>query len=137
MEIHPDFPLPDVDDPIMKPFWDGCRAGVLLQQRDRVSGKLHWPPKPQYWKGGERLEWFRCSGRGAVFTYVVAHEPFLPAFAHMLPHIMVVVQLDEGARIVGYMRNCKPEEMSFDMRVQVAFEPLTARVTLPIWEPAP
>ena len=135
MPIHPDYPLPDVDDPVMKPFWDGARSHKLLQQRDRQTGLLHWPPKPLYWKGGDRLEWFEASGRGEVFTYVVAYQPFLPAFEDKLPHIMVVVQLDEGARIVGYMRNCTPEEMSFGMRVRVAFEELTERATLPIWEP--
>lgn len=135
MKLHPDYPLPDVDDPVMKPFWVGCRAGELRQQRDRVTGKLHWPPKPQYWKGGDRLEWFVASGRGEVFSYVVGYEPFLPAFQHMLPHIMVVVQLAEGARIVGYMKGCSPADMRFGMPVRVAFERLTDRVTLPVWEP--
>jgi len=135
MALHPDFPLPDVDDPVMKPFWEGARAHKLMQQRDREGGKLHWPPKPMYWKGGERLEWIEVSGRGEVFTYVVAYEPFLPAFQDKLPHIMVVVQLAEGARIVGYMKNCTPEEMRFGMRVRVAFDDLTERVTLPVWEP--
>lgn len=135
MAIHPDYPLPDVDDPVMKPFWDGARDHRLLQQRDRETGAVHWPPKPMYWKGGGRLEWFEASGRGEVYTYVVAYEPFLPAFQDRLPHIMLVVQLDEGARIVGYMRNCTPEQMSFGMRVRVAFEDLTERATLPIWEP--
>lgn len=135
MAMHPDYPLPDVDDPVMAPFWNGAREHKLLQQRDRQTGKVHWPPKPMYWKGGERLEWFEASGRGEVYTYVVAYKPFLPAFESMLPHIMVVVQLDEGARIVGYMKNCAPEDMRFGMRVRVAFEDLTDRVSLPIWEP--
>ena len=46
--------------------------------------------------------------------------------------IDVVVQLAEGARIVGYMKNCTPEEMRFGMRVRVAFDDLTERVTLPV-----
>lgn len=135
MPIHPDYPLPDVDDPIMQPFWAGAHEHKLLMQRETASGKTVWPPKPMYWKGGGRLEWFEASGRGEVYTYVVAHAPFLPALEHLLPHIMVVVQLDEGARIVGYMKNCKPEEMSFGMRVRVVFEDLTDRATLPVWEP--
>lgn len=133
--LHPDYPLPDLEDPIMRPFWDGAREGRLLQQRDRLSGDVHWPPKPLYWKGGERLEWFPASGRGQVYTWVVAHEPFLPAFHHLLPLVLVIVQLDEGARLVGYMINCRPEEMAFGMRVRVAFRRLTERVTLPVWEP--
>jgi uncharacterized OB-fold protein len=133
--IHPDYPLPDVDDPVMRPFWDGARDGRLMQQRDRVTGAVVWPPKPLYWKGGDRLSWFEASGMGRVHTWVVALEPFLPAMRHLLPHIMVVVELSEGARIVGHMVQCAPEEMRFDMPVRVVFKRLTERVTLPVWRP--
>lgn len=133
--LHPDYPLPDVDDPVMRPFWEGARAGQLMQQREPATGVVHWPPKPMYWKGGGRLDWFAASGRGEVYTYVVGHEPFLPAFRPLLPHIMVVVQLAEGPRIVGYMVNTKPEEMAFGLKVRVVFRRLTDRVTLPVWEP--
>jgi len=133
--LHSDYPLPDITDPVMQPFWDGARAGKLMQQRDRHTGEIHWPPKPLYWKGGERLEWFEASGRGTIHTYVIGYEPFLPAFHHLLPHIMVVVQLAEGPRIVGHMINCRPEQMAFGMLVRVAFKRLTERVTLPVWEP--
>jgi hypothetical protein len=133
--LHPDYPLPDVDDPVMRPFWDGARDGRLMQQRDRLTGGVVWPPKPLYWKGGGRLEWFEARGTGRVHTWVVAHEPFLPAMRHLLPHIMVVVELAEGSRIVGHMVRCAPDEMRFGMPVHVVFKRLTDRVTLPIWTP--
>jgi uncharacterized OB-fold protein len=133
--LHPDYPLPDVDDLVMRPFWEGAREGRLMQQRDRVTGATVWPPKPLYWKGGDRLEWFEARGTGRVHTYVVAHEPFLPALHHLLPHIMVVVELDEGARIVGHMVRCTPDAMRFGLPVRVVFKRLTDRVTLPVWEP--
>ena len=60
-----------------------------------------------------------------VYTYVVGYEPFLPAFKHLLPHIMVVVQLAEGPRLVGYMVDCTPEAMRFGMPVRVVFKRLT------------
>lgn len=132
--LHPDYPLPGLDDGVVRPFWDGAREGKLILQRDRQTGEVHWPPKPAYWKGG-RLEYFAAGGRGAVYTYVVGMEPFLPAFQHLLPHIMVVVQLAEGPRIVGHMVQCTPEEMRFGMPVRVVFKRLTDRVTLPVWEP--
>src|SRR5262249_20850326 len=133
--LHPDYPLPDVDDPVMQPFWDGARAGGLMQQRDVTTGEVVWPPKPPYWKGGGRLEWFEARGTGRVHTWVVAHEPFLPAMRHLLPHIMVVVTLAEGPRIVGHMVRCPPEAMQFEMPVRVVFKRLSDRVTLPVWEP--
>lgn len=133
--LHPDHPLPDTADPVMAPFWSGCREQRLRVQRDRETGAFHWPPKPGYWKGG-RLEWVEACGRGEVYTYVVGYEPFLPAFKDRLPHIMVVVQLAEGPRLVGYMVNASPEQMRFGLPVRVVFERLTDDVTLPVWEPA-
>jgi len=133
MTLHPDYPLPDTDDPVMKPFWDGCKQGKLLLQHEKRNGVVHWPPKPAYWKG-DKLAWFEASGRGEIYSYVVALEPHLPAFKHLLPLIIVLVELEEGPRLVGYMVNCKPEQMRFGMKVRAAFKKLTDDVTLPVWE---
>ena len=70
-----------------------------------------------------------------MYSYVVAYEPFLPAFKELLPHIMVLVQLDEGPRLVGYMVDCTPAQMQFGMQVRVVYKQLTDEVTLPVWEP--
>jgi hypothetical protein len=132
--MHPDYPLPDVEHPVTAPFWEGCRQEKLLIQRDHLTGRWHWPPKPAYWKG-DRLRWAETSGQGRVYTWVVGHEPFLPAFRELLPHVMVVVELEEGPRLVGYMVSCPPEEMRLDLPVRVTYRRLTERVTLPVWRP--
>ena len=134
--LHPDYPLPDVDDPLTKPFWDGCRAGELRIQRDGASGVHHWPPKPAGFRGG-RLAWVAASGRGTIFSFVVAHEPFLPALRHLLPLVLVLVELEEGPRLVGYMVGCTPRDVRFGLPVRVRFKVLNDRVTLPVWEPDP
>jgi uncharacterized OB-fold protein len=133
--LHPDYPLPDVEHPVTGPFWEGCRSHRLLVQREKGTTIYHWPPKPGYWKGG-RLEWVEASGRGTVYSYVVGQEPFLPAFRHLLPLVMVLVELEEGPRLVGYMVRCTPEQMRIGMPVRIAFKRLTDRVTLPVWQPA-
>ena len=79
-----------------------------------------------YWKGGNRLQWFEASGRGEVYTYVVAYPPFLPALEHLLPHIMVVVQLDEGPRMMTNVVGCAPDDVKIGMAVQVEFEVVDA-----------
>jgi uncharacterized OB-fold protein len=135
MTLHPDYPLPDTTDPVMAPFWNGCREHRLLIQREAATGAVHWPPKPAYWQHRD-LEWVEASGRGTVYSYVIGYEPFLPAFRDLLPHIMVVVELVEGPRLVGYMVNCRPEQMQFGMPVRAVFKELTGDVTLPVWEPA-
>ncbi|MDG2303602.1 MAG: OB-fold domain-containing protein [Candidatus Binatia bacterium] len=132
--LHPDYPLPDVEHPVTAPFWVGCRERKLMIQRDEETGAYHWPPKPAYWKG-DRLRWVETSGRGEVYSWVIGSEPFLPAFEHLLPLIMVVTELEEGPRLVGYMVSCTVEEMRLGLPVQVVYEPLTAEVTLPVWAP--
>jgi uncharacterized OB-fold protein len=134
--VHPDYPLPDVDDPVMRPFWDGARDGRLMLQRETTTGRAVWPPKPMYWKGGGRLDWFQASGRGRIFSYVVAHAPFLPALEHLLPLVLILVEVEEGPRLVGYLVNGRPEDVRFEMPVRVVFRQLTERVALPVWEPA-
>ena len=134
--LHPDYPLPDVDHPVTRRFWEGCRSGKLLLQRDPSTGRHHWPPKPASFGDG-RLEWVEVSGRGRVFSYVVAHEPFLPALQHLLPLVLVLVELEEGPRLVGYMVDCTPAEMRFGMAVRVRFKVLNDRVTLAVWQPDP
>ena len=132
-DLHPDYPLPDVEHPVTRPFWDGCRERRVLVQRDRETGAFHWPPMPGYGKGG-RLEWVPAAGNGTIYTWVLGREPFLPAFKDLLPLAMVVVELDEGPRLVGYMVGCTPDEVAIGRRVRVVFKPLTERVTLPVWE---
>jgi uncharacterized protein len=132
--LHPDTPLPDVDHPITRPFWEGCRGGELRIQRDPATGEHHWPPKPSSFRGAP-LEWVAASGRGTIFSYVVAHEPFLPALRHLLPLVLALVELEEGPRLVGYMVGCTPAEVRFGLPVRVRFKVLTDRVTLPVWEP--
>ena len=131
-ELHPDRPLPDVDEPIGAPFWEFCRRHELRLQRGRASGKLVFPPRPHY--AGE-FEWVKVSGRGRVLTFVVTRPPFLPAFAHQVPFVIAVVELEEGPRLVGNILECAVESVRSGMPVEVVFEDLTERVTLPQWRP--
>src|SRR5438094_9377182 len=129
MALHLDYPLPDVHDPVMRPFWDGAREGKLMLQRERATGRVHWPPKPMYWKGDGRLEWFQASGRGCIYSYVIGYEPFLPAFRHLLPLLMVLVEIDEGPRRGGYTVRVPPAAMTRGLEGRRVSQPLTEPVT--------
>jgi uncharacterized OB-fold protein len=47
--------------------------------------------------------WDVVSGRGRVWSFVVAHPPLLPAYAELAPYNVIVVALDEdpNLRLVG------------------------------------
>ena len=50
---------------------------------------------------------------------------------------VVVVELEEGARILSNLVDCPVRDVRIDMPVEVVFEELTAEVTLPKFRPRP
>ena len=97
--LHPDHPLPDVDDPIGRPFWEHCRRHELFIQKSRSSGQFVFPPRPHY--AGD-FEWERVSGRGRVLTFVIVRPPFLPALEHKVPLAIAVEVLGGLLILLGY-----------------------------------
>ena len=47
------------------------------------------------------------------------------------PYAPVVVELEEGVRMVTWLVDCPPDEIRRDMPVEVVFDDVTAEVTLP------
>ena len=128
-------PLPRPDDASQE-YWQGCRDGELRIQRCKPCGHLRFPPRPMC----PRCQSFACSwasvsGRGTVYSWVVAHPPLLPAFADLAPLVVLLVELEEGndLRIVGNLLGEGPEDIAIGMPVEVAFQQVTADVVLPQW----
>jgi uncharacterized OB-fold protein len=46
-----------------------------------------------------RSEWKPTSGRGSIWSFVVAHPPLLPAYAELAPYNVITVALDEDPRL--------------------------------------
>ena len=75
--------------------------------------------------------------RGTVWSWVVAHPPVLPAFADKAPYNVVVVELDEGVRMVGNLLDVTNDEIHAGLAVEVAWEDVEDGVTLAQWRPTP
>ena len=109
-------------DPWSKPFWDACESSRLTVQRCRKTGKTWFPPSavsPFAPEAG--WDWTECSGRGKVLSWVVFHQKYFTGFADRLPYNCVLVQLDEGARMVSNLD--EPNDViKIGQNVTVAFE---------------
>lgn len=66
--------------------------------------------------------WERVKGTGRVFTWTVVHRAMHPAFTEDVPYAVVVVELDEGPRLVSGIVDCPLEELVMEMSVEVVFE---------------
>ena len=132
----PSRPVPEFDD-VTTPFWEAAARHELVLQTCSSCGTVRHPPRPVCpsclsWEH----EWKPASGRGVVWSWVVAHPPVLPAFADKTPFNVAVVELDEGVRMVGNLLDVANEEIHEGMAVEVAWEDVEDGVTLPQWRPA-
>lgn len=139
---------PDLDpDMMMRPaasrdtqfFWDGVDAHELRIQK-RPDGTLQHPPVPAIWQDREApTEYVVACGRGTVFSYVVHHAPRVPG--RTLPFVIALVELEEGVRMLGELRNVDPSEVEIGMPVRATYIDFPdgesgPAWTLYAWEPA-
>ncbi|RLC72401.1 MAG: hypothetical protein DRI26_03045 [Chloroflexi bacterium] len=117
-------------------FWQGCKRHELVFQRCKDCGTYRHYPRPMCPSCGSwNVEWAKVSGKGKVYTYIIAHQPFHPAFVNDVPYAVVVVELEEGVRLVSNIVDCKPEDIYIGMPVEVIFDDVTEEVTLPRFRP--
>ncbi|OBJ03092.1 Zn-ribbon domain-containing OB-fold protein [Mycobacterium sp. 1465703.0] len=102
-------------------FWNGLRQNKLLIQRCDGCGQLRHPPRPMC-PHCRSLEWeaIESSGRGTVYSYVMPHEPKFPFFEY--PYVVVLVELDEGVRLVSNLTGINPADITPGMPVEVHFQ---------------
>jgi hypothetical protein len=130
-----DKPLPAVTED-GAPYWAAAKAGVLEMPRCADCGHWAWPPSnvcPSCL--GQRLEWVAMSGRGTIFSFIIVHRPQHPAFLDDAPYNVAIVELEEGPRLHGNVRDCANEALHVGMPVDVFFEVVNDDVTLPQFRP--
>jgi uncharacterized OB-fold protein len=134
-------PLRDDDS---GPFWEGTLKGELRMQRCLQCGRLRFPPRPMCpWCRSMESDWPVMSGRGTIWSFVVAHPPLLPAYAALAPYNVVVVALDEDPtiRLVGNVvssangpiNEVEPSAIEIGEPVRVVFQKVSQDVALPRW----
>jgi hypothetical protein len=115
-------------------FWNGAKEGRLLIQRCGACATLRHPPRPMC-PNCHCLEWdvIDASGRGTVYSYVMPRHPPLPFFDD--GYIVVLVELDEGVRLVSNLVDIEAADASIGMPVQVRFDTFDGDVVLPVFVP--
>ncbi|WP_099022394.1 bifunctional MaoC family dehydratase N-terminal/OB-fold nucleic acid binding domain-containing protein [Mycolicibacterium palauense] len=120
-------------------FWDGVAAHELRIQK-RPDGTLQHPPVPAVWADKEApTEYVVASGAGTVFSFVVHHAPKVPG--RTLPFVIALIELDEGVRMLGELRNVDPATVEIGMPVRATYidfpdSDAGPAWTLYAWEPA-
>lgn len=126
--------IPPTPGPLDAAFWEGVAQRKLLLRRCTSCGTLQHPPTPMCGRC-HGLEWDdqEATGRGTVYTWIVSHHPSEPDAE---PRIVVLVELEEGVRLVSNLQGVAPEDVRNDLPVEVTFQELEGGVVLPQFVPA-
>jgi uncharacterized OB-fold protein/acyl dehydratase len=116
-------------------FWDGIDQGELRIQTCDGCGALHHPPMVRCPDcGAYDLGYVVSKGRGKVYSFVEVHYPQIPAFDY--PLLVVLVELDEGTRILSNLVGVSADQVAVGMPVELAIQTVDPELNLPLFRRA-
>src|SRR5215469_16959587 len=99
-------------------FWlEGAANGELRIQRCMSCSALRHPPRPMCPKCNS-LQWdsITSKGIGTVYSFVVyRHQPLVGL---EIPYAVLLVELDEGTRVIGNLVDAEPEDIEIGTPVE-------------------
>lgn len=104
-------------------YWTSGREGRLAIHRCAACAYYVHPPVPFCPQCESRdVAPHAVSGRGRVVTYTVNHKAWVPGLP--VPYVLALVAIDEqdDVRIPFNIVDCSPDDVAFDMAVEVVFE---------------
>ncbi|HEX4305143.1 MAG TPA: OB-fold domain-containing protein [Solirubrobacterales bacterium] len=91
----------DLIDADGRGWGEALREGRLTLPRCTRNGHWFFPPLPHCPRCGSEVELAPIEGVGTVYSWIVTHVAFDPAFADELPYTVVTATMAEGPRLVG------------------------------------
>jgi uncharacterized OB-fold protein len=124
-------PLPQISAD-MAPFFEAARRHQLVVQRCTACGALRFPARAICSRCLAReAEWVPASGRGTVFSFAIMHQAMHPGFAAEVPYAVVIIELEEGVRLLSNLVGCPTGDVRIGLPVEVVFDDVTPEITLP------
>ena len=131
-------PMPDVDDPVSKPFWEGAKEGKFRLPRCTSCNRVHWYPRlicPHC--HAMEIEWFEASGEGRLYSFAVQHRA-PGAWADEVPFVTAYIDLEEGDRIFTVLRGVDPNQPQdifklIGAKCRVEWDEANEQVNMPYW----
>jgi len=124
-------PIPRGED-LNGEFYEFCKRHELRFQRCSECGTWrHMPRESCRNCGSFEWSWEQSSGKGEIFSWTVIHRALHPGFNEELPYASVVVELEEGVRLVTHVVDLPNEALAIGVPVEVWFDDVTDEFSLP------
>ncbi len=126
-----DRPLPAMEG-LAGEFYGWCKQGELRFQCCKACGTFRHVPRETCAECNSfDAVWARSTGRGIVYSWTVVERALHPAFTDSTPMAPVVVEMEEGVRLLSEVVDCRPDELEIGMPVKVEFAAVTDEISLP------
>jgi uncharacterized OB-fold protein len=113
-----------------------CRyvsQGKLMGGKCRKCGKIHFPPRPLCDSCFSKdFEWVEISKKGKLVTYTVIHVAPMQ-FQSIAPYAVGIVELENGLKIPGIIREASLEQLKIGMPLTMTFEACATTGQWPQW----
>lgn len=116
-----------------QPYWDGVDAGELRYQECTACGHRWMAARDACPRCGSAAEWRAAAGTASVYSYSAVHRAPTPELRDRVPYVIALVDLDEGPRLMSWIVDCDPDDVTVGARAEVAFEQGPASRPLPLF----
>jgi uncharacterized protein len=131
--------IPDLEDPLYAPFWEGAAQGKIRVQCCGDCGTRRWPPRFMCWNCQSlATDWVDEKLEGRLYTWTVVGQPTTKAYMDV-PYVVGIVALEDDPplRIVGHVTNIDISTLAVGQKLKPRFVKAgpTGEITLIHWEP--
>lgn len=105
-----------------RPFWEGCARGIVRFQCCADCATVQRIPRSfcQACQSGA-LVWRDSAGIGRVLSHTTVHRAPTPAFRDEVPYLIVLVDMDEGFRLMVNLAAGADAPIGIGSRVRIGF----------------
>jgi uncharacterized OB-fold protein len=107
-------------DPDSEAWWTALASGRLAVPACHNCGRTWFPPAPACPHCGTPSDGTLrdTTGRGRVYSWIVVHRAYDPAFKDDVPYTIAVVDLEDGPRMIGRLFGVARGDVKADLAVQ-------------------
>jgi uncharacterized OB-fold protein len=114
-------------------FCKNIGQGKLLGGKCKKCGKIHFPPRPLCDNClSKDFEWIEISAKGRLLTYTIIHVA-PTQFQQMAPYAVGIVELDNGLKLPGMIKDAALDKIEIDMPLALEFEACQPTAQWPQW----
>jgi len=127
-------PIAEMD--LDQEFWAHCAEEKLHFQKCDDCGS--WRHLPRYMCskcGSANWQWAQSSGKGEIYSWTITHQALLPFFKQNVPYATIVVEMEEGVRMVSGLKGLDFDDLELGLKVEARYEDVSGG-KLPVFYPA-